>query len=193
MDSETIIKTLSSRLATQRYANNTIKAYAAYALLFLEHMKKYKTLKDIPIPEIEAFINIKVLKDKISASYQRSLVGAIKKIYELVDNQKIALDYLYPKRKETKLPTFFSQDEVRKLLNACENLKHKAILTTIYSCGLRLSELINLKITDIKSDSDLLFIRKSKGNKDRVVALPQKLVELLRSYYVAYKPKVIFV
>lgn len=190
MDSETIIKTLSNRLATQRYANNTIKSYCSYARFFLDHMKKYNNLDEIPISEIEGFINMKVLQDNISASYQRSLVGAIKKIYELVNSQKIDLNYLYPKRKTSQLPSFFSQDEVRKLLNVCENLKHKAILTTIYSCGLRLSELINLKITDIKSDSDLLFIRQSKGNKDRMVALPDKLLELLRKYYITYKPKI---
>lgn len=64
---------------------------------------KYLLLK------MEAFINEKVFQDNISASYQRSLVGAIKKIYELVNNQTIALNYLYPKRKSTQLPTFFSR------------------------------------------------------------------------------------
>ena len=75
-------------------------------------------------------------------------------------------------------------------MNASVNLKHKTILTTIYSCGLRLSELINLKITDIKSGSDVLLIRQSKGNKDRMVALPDKLLTLLRQYYTVYRPKV---
>jgi site-specific recombinase XerD len=153
-------------------------------------MNKYHTLNEIPIAEIEAFINEKVFQDNISASYQRSLVGAIKKIYELVNNQQIELNYLYPKRKSTQLPAFFSQEEVRKLLNATDNLKHKAILTTIYSCGLRLSELISLQLTDVKSDSDLLLIQQSKGNKDRLVALPDKLLILLREYYIEYKPKV---
>lgn len=190
MDSETILKTLQKRLKLQRYANNTIKSYCSYAQIFLDYMSKYHTLTEIPTSEIEAFINAKVFNDKISASYQRSLVGSIKKIYELVNNQTIELNYLYPKRKSTQLPTFFSQEEVRKLLNASDNLKHKAILTTIYSCGLRLSELINLKITDVKSDSDLLLIRQSKGNKDRLVALPDKLLELLREYYLIFKPNV---
>lgn len=190
MDSETILKTLHDRLQVQRYANNTIKSYCGYAQIFLEYMNKYRTLNEIPIAEIEGFINEKVFQDNISASYQRSLVGAIKKIYELVNNQSIELNYLYPKRKSTQLPTFFSQEEVRKILNATENLKHKAILTTIYSCGLRLSELINLKLTDVKSDSNLLLIQQSKGNKDRLVALPDKLLSLLREYYIEYKPKI---
>ena len=189
MDSETILKILQNRLKLQRYANNTIKSYCSYTQVFLEQMEKYNRLDEIPISEIELFIYRKVIQENISASYQRSLVGAIKKVFELVENQKIELNYLYPKRKVNKLPTFFSQEEVRNLLNATENLKHKAILTTIYSCGLRLSELINLKITDIKSESDLLLIRQSKGNKDRIVALPDKLLELLREYYKVYQPK----
>lgn len=189
MDSETILKTLQNRLKLQRYANNTIKSYCGYAQVFLEQMEKYNRLDEIPISEIELFINTKVIQENISVSYQRSLVGAIKKVFELVENQKIELNYLYPKRKVNKLPTFFSQEEVRNLLNATENLKHKAILTIIYSCGLRLSELINLKIADIKSESDLLLIRQSKGNKDRIVALPDKLLLLLREYYKVYQPK----
>jgi len=189
MDSETILKTLQNRLKLQRYANNTIKSYCGYAQVFLEQMEKYNRLDEIPISEIELFINTKVTQENISVSYQRSLVGAIKKVFELVENQKIELNYLYPKRKVNKLPTFFSQEEVRNLLNATENLKHKAILTIIYSCGLRLSELINLKITDIKSENDLLLIRQSKGNKDRIVALPDKLLLLLREYYKVYQPK----
>ena len=189
MDSETILKILQNRLKLQRYANNTIKSYCGYAQVFLEQMEKYNRLDEIPISEIELFINTKVTQENISVSYQRSLVGAIKKVFELVENQKIELNYLYPKRKVNKLPTFFSQEEVRNLLNATENLKHKAILTIIYSCGLRLSELINLKIADIKSESDLLLIRQSKGNKDRIVALPDKLLLLLREYYKVYQPK----
>ncbi|MFV0219730.1 site-specific integrase [Empedobacter falsenii] len=189
MDSETILKTLQNRLKLQRYANNTIKSYCGYAQVFLEQMEKYNRLDEIPISEIELFINTKVTQENISVSYQRSLVGSIKKVFELVENQKIELNYLYPKRKVNKLPTFFSQEEVRNLLNATENLKHKAILTIIYSCGLRLSELINLKIADIKSESDLLLIRQSKGNKDRIVALPDKLLLLLREYYKVYQPK----
>lgn len=189
MDSETILKTLQNRLKLQRYANNTIKSYCGYAQVFLEQMEKYNRLDEIPISEIELFINTKVTQENISVSYQRSLVGAIKKVFELVENQKIELNYLYPKRKVNKLPTFFSQEEVRNLLNATENLKHKAILTIIYSCGLRLSELINLKIAEIKSESNLLLIRQSKGNKDRIVALPDKLLLLLREYYKVYQPK----
>lgn len=190
MDSEMILKIFRSRLKIQRYANNTIRSYCSYAQFFLESMNGYKNLNEIPIATIESFINTKVLKENISASYQRALVGTIKKMYELVLNEHIQLNYLYPKRKESKLPKFFSKEEVKKILDACHNIKHKAILTTIYSCGLRLSELINLKIEDVKSDNGLLLIKQSKGNKDRMVSLPDKLLALLRNYYIEFKPSI---
>jgi len=68
-------------------------------------------------------------------------------------------------------------------------LKHKAILVTIYSCGLRMSELLNLKISDIQSDRNLLLVRGAKGNKDRNTLLSTTTLALLRKYYKAYKPK----
>src|SRR5690606_25623450 len=81
-------------------------------------------------------------------------------------------------------------DEIKRIFDATDNLKHKAMLMTIYSCGLRLSELLNLKITDIRSADKLLQINKSKGNKDRIVSLPDRLLETLREYYKQYKPSV---
>ena len=106
----------------------------------------------------------------------------------MILNEKIKLDYLYPKRHLNKLPKFFSKEEIRLLLDNTENIKHKAILTTIYSCGLRLSELLNLKIKDIRSSDKMIRINQSKGNKDRIVSLPDKLLDILREYYLIYKP-----
>ncbi|WP_230381560.1 phage integrase N-terminal SAM-like domain-containing protein [Myroides albus] len=116
MDSETILKTLHNLLQLQRYANNTIKSYCGYSQLFLEHTNKYHMLNEIPFAEIEAFINEKVFQDNIRASYQRSLVGAIKKVYELVNSQQIELNYLYTKQKPTQLPAFFSQEDVSQAI-----------------------------------------------------------------------------
>ena len=189
MNSEIILETFEKRLLMQRYAGNTIRSYKDYASIFLKHVSKYPSLEEIPLSYIEAFINEKVQNGKISVSYQKGLVGAIKKMYELILDKKIQLDYLYPKRSFSKLPKFFSKEEVRNILDNTQNLKHKAILMTIYSCGLRLSELLNLKIKDIKSSDGIIRIHQSKGNKDRIVSLPDKLLATLRHYYQAFKPK----
>lgn len=188
MENEVILKTFQTKLSTQRYAKNTIKSYMDYASLFLKHLNEYPSLKDVPMSAIESFINEKVQKEQISVSYQKGLVGAIKKLYELTLNQKVQLDYLYPKRSFSKLPKFFSKEEIRQLLESTDNIKHRAILMTIYSCGLRLNELLNLKIKDIRSSEKIIRINQSKGNKDRIVSLPDKLLDILREYYLVYKP-----
>ena len=76
------------------------------------------------------------------------MLATLKKFYKEVFNRDVNLKHLYPKRREKKLPKFLSQQEVKKLLDATENLKHKTILTTIYSCGLRLSEVLALQLAD---------------------------------------------
>ena len=92
-------------------------------------------------------------------------------------------------RKTFRLPTVLSQPEVTKVLAQVDNLKHQAMLQTIYGCGLRLSELIHLEVRDIDSDRMVVVIRLAKGRKDRLVPLPAKLLHLLRRYYQSYKPK----
>lgn len=119
----------------------------------------------MPLSHIESFINEKVKHEQISVSYQKGLVGAIKKLYELLLDKKPKLDYLYPKRSVSQLPKFFSKKDIKLLLDNTENIKHKAILTTIYSCGLRLSELLNLKINDIQSSDRLYASIKAKEIK----------------------------
>lgn len=93
-------------------------------------------------------------------------------------------------RKEKKLPVVLSQLEVQRLLDCCEGIRSKAVLSLIYSCGLRLSELMNLQISDIDSDRMQVHIRQGKGRKDRYVPLSQKVLPLLRAYWLKYKPQV---
>jgi integrase/recombinase XerD len=81
------------------------------------------------------------------------------------------------------------KQEIKAIIEAPTNLKHRAMLSLIYACGLRRSELLNLSLSDVLSDRNLLFIRQSKGKKDRVVPISDKIIEMLREYYKAYKPK----
>ncbi len=90
---------------------------------------------------------------------------------------------------EKKLPNVLSKEEVKLILNAHHNIKHKTMLSLIYSCGLRRGELLNLKPADIDSKRNLILIKQSKGKKDRIVPLSPKILEMLRSYYICYKPK----
>ena len=93
-------------------------------------------------------------------------------------------------REETYLPEVLSEQEITAILNATENLKHKAILMTIYSAGLRIGEVINLRIKDIDSQRMQIRVEQGKGKKDRYTLLSVKTLEILRKYFLQYKPKI---
>ena len=175
-------------LQVKRYSTSSIDTYVSAFRQFLMHFVD-TDVDSFNKKQIEHYINYMVTNRKISVSYQKQLVAAIKFWYQDVLGKKMQLDYLYPDRGEFKIPVVFSQAEVKLILANCENLKHKAILATVYSCGLRVSELTNLKITDIDSNTMTVTIRQSKGNRDRVVVLAEKLLILLRDYFKEYKPK----
>jgi site-specific recombinase XerD len=92
-------------------------------------------------------------------------------------------------RHEKKLPTVLSVEEVSRAIQSVKNIKHKAIIMVIYSGGLRISEVINLKIKDIDTKRMQIFVRNAKGKKDRYTLLSKKVIPVLRDYYKEYKPK----
>jgi integrase/recombinase XerD len=99
------------------------------------------------------------------------------------------VDLIHRPKREKKLPNVLSKEEVQSILKNTINIKHKAALSLIYSCGLRRSELLNLKLKDVDSKRNLLLIRNAKGKKDRIAPLSGKIVDLLRVYYKSYKPQ----
>ena len=141
------------------------------------------------MPQIQTFIHHLQAKHRISAVYQKQILASITKFYLLYYNRKLELSPLYPKRKTKPLPKYLTAPEVKRLLQQCTNLKHGCILKILYGCGLRVSEVIALKIADIDSSVMRLMVRAAKGKKDRVVPLPLQLLDNLRQYYTAYHPK----
>lgn len=87
------------------------------------------------------------------------------------------------------MPNVLSKQEVKLILDVPKNIKHRTMLSLIYACGLRRSELINLKISNIDSKRNIISIIQSKGKKDRIIPLPKSILLMLREYYKAYKPK----
>ena len=104
--------------------------------------------------------------------------------------KKLDIDQIERPRREKKLPNVLSKQEVKRIIQAPVNLKHKLMLCLIYACGLRRSELLNLVPREIHSDRNLLIIRQSKGKKDRIVPISNNLIEQLREYYKIYRPNV---
>jgi integrase/recombinase XerD len=114
---------------------------------------------------------------------------AIKSFYEITVGMPLKLDKIPFSKKDKKLPIVLSVDEIQRMFNACENKKHKVILALLYSCGLRVSELINLKWVHIDRSRMIINIIQAKGNKDRQVMLTPSIIPILESYYKEYRPK----
>ncbi len=167
----------------RNYSKNTIKNYSSCIQLFF-----YNSTKDHPKNINETDIK-HFLHNLGEVNTQRNYHSAIKKFYEICLKQKDKFRYIPYAKKSHKLPIILSQDEVKKLINACENLKHKAILYILYSTGMRVGELINLKPQNIDSSRMIINIIGGKGNKDRQVMLDESVLKLLREYYECYKPK----
>ena len=181
-------ETYLAKLRELRYSTNTIDSYT---FMFKEFINYYpdKELGDITEEEIIGYLQYLVTERKISTSYQNQAINAIKFYYERVLGGRRKVYLIERPREEKFLPEVLSQEEVTALLNAIDNLKHKAVLMTIYSGGLRISELINLKIKDIDSNRMQIRIEQGKGKKDRYTLLGQKTLEVLRSYVKQYQPR----
>jgi len=181
------LESLQETLVTKRYSQCTIKAYHFMFRKFLVSVYPLP-LHQITVENIKHYHYQLVTEDNVSRSYQNQSINAIKFYLEQVlGNQQIRYELDRPKKVE-RLPVVLSMTEVQELLMVTDNLKHKAILTTLYSAGLRVGELINLKIKDIDSKHMRVWVREGKGVKDRVVMLSPILLSLLRSYYLRYRP-----
>lgn len=170
-----------------RYSEKTIKIYAHSLLAFFTWLGKAYH-KEVRKEDVNRWMEELVNKRKCSRSYQHQNINAIKSFYKHIFSIHMSSDMIIRPRKEYLLPHYFSRQEVGRLLTTLANIKHRAMLSLIYACGLRSGELLELKPIDIDSEQGLLLIRKGKGAKDRVVPLPATILQLLREYYQYYKP-----
>ena len=182
-----ILEKYTTMLQLKRYSSNTRKSYINAFQNFLVFFS-HKKIDDLKKNEFQEYL-LSQLENGTSSSFQNLQINAIKFYYEKVLGRKREIYDLPRPKKEHKLPSVLSEEEIIKLFKQVSNIKHKAILYLIYSGGLRLSEVVNLKITDIDSKRNLILIRESKGKKDRTTLLSQALLELLRDYYREYKPE----
>jgi len=167
------------------YSENTMKNYISQVDLFL---RGHNHLFTEPSKINEAAIKTWLLQFKTRNSMCHS-ISALKLFYKMVIKQHMKFRYIEYPRSEKKLPKIIEKEFLLGQLEKISNSKHKALLTMTYSTGMRVSEVINLLISDIDSKRMIIFIRNSKGNKDRIVPLSQKVLDLLRIYFIEYQPK----
>lgn len=176
-------------LKSKRYSDSTIKTYTQALLQFLKFYAG-KQLTAIDNNDIIVYNNEFILKNRLSVSYQNQLVNAIKLFFRKIENTTIDTENIPRPKKSKLLPNVLSKEDIQLILGALKNSKHRIMLSLIYSCGLRRSELLNLKPADIDSKRNLIIIRQGKGQKDRIVPLSAKIIIMLREYYKIYKPVV---
>ncbi len=174
-------------LKSKRYSDNTIKTYSEALKSFLLFYNT-KPTSEITNDDIIAYNNDYVLKNKLSASYQNQIVNALKLFFRTMENTIMNEALIHRPKREKLLPNVLSKEEVKMILNAHSNIKHRTMLSLIYSCGLRRGELLNLKSNDIDSKRNIIIIRQAKGKKDRIAPLSEKIVVMLREYYILFKP-----
>jgi len=138
-------------------------------------------------------LSIESVKDYLltikNTSTHKHIVATARNYFSFVLSVKLSLDDIpYPRSKE-KLVEVLSVEEIKALFSVIHNLKHKAIVSLMYGCGLRVGEVISLKISDIDSSRMVINVRQSKGNKDRQVMLDPALLNTLRKYFTEFRPK----
>ena len=186
-----LIKVPSEFIKTMKLKDYSIRTLKTYTSMLRLYMNFYRTraLDDLSDEDIREYLLYLVDKKNVSQSYQNQAINAIKFYYEQVLGRPTQTYYLQRPKREVKLPSVMSEAEVLLLLKQVDNLKHKAALSLIYSAGLRVGELINLKICDIDTSRSQIRIHQAKGKKDRVSLLSLNILKLLRQYYKEYRPK----
>ena len=189
LSAETIkqIEKFKSWMLSRRYSESTIGTYTDALRTFLKFYHT-KALADITNDDVVEFNNKYILANKLSASFQNQVVNAVKLFFRTIENRLIDIASVHRPKSEKLLPNVLSKEEVKLILNAHGNIKHKAMLSLIYSCGLRCGELLRLKPEHIDSKRNILIIKQAKGRKDRIAPLSIKIVEMLREYFAAHKP-----
>jgi len=185
---DTRLKEYKSLLVQKRYSKNTIDIYCNYFEDFCKYFNK-QDIEKIKMDEINTYILNLIKLKNISTSQQNQRINAIKFYYEKVLGRDKQYYELHRPKKEHKLPKVLSKNEIKKIFNVTNNLKHKCILMLIYSAGLRRSELLNITINDIDPERMIIHINGAKGRKDRISLLSENLLQLLRQYYKQYRPK----
>jgi len=186
MDKQSALKEFNTDLQIRNCSKKTIQSYIYQLTQFLNYCKCVP--QTINVSQIRAYMLYIKIDKKYSPSTQNIGYSAIQVFYTRIMQQEWPKKVIGRPKVENKLPIILTQDEIKLVLSGIENLKHKAILSLMYSSGLRVSELIQITPTEIDSKQMYVMVRGGKGRKDRTTLLATTCLELLREYYKTYRP-----
>ncbi len=177
-----LLQRMVEELQLKAYSASTLRTYKNEVGIFMQTLKNKKA-DTLTTEDVRRYVHYCINKLQLSENTIHSRLNALKFLYEQVlGHEKFFVEIPRPK-KHLQLPKVLGEAELRKLFNAPKNLKHKAILFVAYGAGLRVSEVINLRLQDIDRERKQLFIHCSKGKKDRYVMLSPLVLDVLEQYY----------
>ncbi len=174
-------------LEGRRYSESTINVYGNFILDFLRHSGK-KDVNKLDAKDVRLYIEWAVKQLDYSISTHRQLVGAIKLFAHFYPSCSIDMERITMPRRDRKLPVVLSKEEVVSLLQATKNLKHRTVIAMLYGCGLRVGELVNLRLKSFDFERRQVRIVNAKGRKERYVTIAENSIPLLQNYYATYRP-----
>jgi site-specific recombinase XerD len=180
---------LMQEMRLRNYLPKTIKAYKSCIRSLAAYVEP-KNPRELTNEEIRQFLVYQVEEKKLSSGTISQMINAFRFLYVELYKRPLILKDLKRPRKERKLPVVLSEAEVRMIFDALGNLKHRTMLMLVYSTGIRVGELVHLKPEDIDSGRKMIHIHGGKGKKDRYTILADVVLEGLREYWKAYKPKI---
>jgi site-specific recombinase XerD len=179
-----ILEVYRKKLRFKRYAERTVEVYEYYLSEFLKELK----IKDPYQVSTKQIISYLENRNYSSVSQQNQIIGCLKLFARYILNKSdVHLNKIERPRQERKLQPVIPRDHILKSLDNIENLKHKSILTLGYACGLRVSEVINLQWKHLDRSQEIIYIQCSKGKKDRIVPINEKIISLLEDYWHEFK------
>lgn len=175
-------------LQLRNYSDGTREVYMGSLRLFFDYCRVHSEASKSYQDHARSYI-LEIQSSGISWSSINIRYSSIKLFCTKVLKEEWDIDHLPRSKKSKRYPRILSQKEVVRLIEAPTNFKHRVIIAFFYATGLRISEALNVKLSDIDGDRLELFVRQGKGKKDRIVNIPQQLLMLLRDYYKRFKPK----
>lgn len=183
-----IIKEFKKWMDHKRYSESTINTYISMISRFGGFIKPQQ-INQCNSDDIIRYVNEYIIPAGLSYAFQNQTVNALRLLFSVINSETLEIESLCRPRTEHRLPNVLTKEEVRSILESCGNVKHRAMLSLIYACGLRRSEMLNLMLADINSKRKVIFIRQSKNKKDRIIPISDKMIHLLREYARAYRPE----
>ena len=184
-----VLQRFVEQIQLKGYSSNTLKTYRNEFGIYLCYIKGVAA-QNCTVEDIRNYILYCINTLQLSEATLHSRINAIKFYYEQVLKRERFLIEIPRPKKPLKLPKVIAPADIKKLFEATPNLKHNTMLKLCYGLGLRVSEIVSLKIKDIDSKAMQVFIERAKGKKDRYVNLPESILPQLRNYFIEYKPKI---